>query len=136
MPNWLSAALLIALPCFLALAAYDSIAILALRRGEGLVPVHDLMRGLVLDLDLVLVYAVTVTPRILKTVVDYPARARRLCLIMLGLGLAWYEVICAATTRILAAPPDLSVTVVVLFVIPIILAPGYVRWLRTKIGEG
>lgn len=135
MPRWLSIAILIAVPCFVALAVYDSIAILVLKRGESVVRAHDLMRGLVLDVDLVLVYAITITPRVIKTVADYPARTRQLCLVMLGLGLAWYDVICAAATRILAVPPDFAIALVVLFVIPIILAPWYVRWLRTKIRE-
>jgi hypothetical protein len=55
---------------------------------------------------------------------------------MLGLGLAWYAVICAWVTRVLDAPPDLGVSLVVLFVIPMILAPRYVQWLWTKVPGG
>ena len=131
---WFSIALLTAVPCFLALVAYDAVAVFLLQRGhDKLVPWHDLARGAAQDLGLVMVYAVTVTPRLIRTVADYPVRTRRLCLIMLGLGIAWYDVICAAVTRLLPEPPGIAIGLVVLFVIPIILAPGYLRWLKTKV---
>ena len=46
MAGWLSVALLVCIPCVLALFAYDALAILLFRRGEyRLVPVHDLARA-------------------------------------------------------------------------------------------
>jgi hypothetical protein len=42
---------------------------------------------------------------------------------------------CAWVTRLLDKPPDLGIGTVVLFVIPIVLAPWYVRWLKTKVPE-
>lgn len=134
MPRWLSAALLISIPCFLALFAYDAVAILLFRRGEyQLVPAHDLAPGVIQDLGLVIIYAVAVTPRVIDVVADYPHGTRRICLIMLGLGIAWYDVLCASATRILAEPPGFAVSLVVLFVIPILLAPWYVQWLKSWI---
>lgn len=136
MPRWVSVSLLIAGPCFLALLAYDWVAVVMLgHRTYRLVPWHDFGRGIVQDLGLTAVYAVTVTPRVAGVVAGYPDKARRLCLIMLGLGLAWYDVICAWLTRLLNTPPDLGISLVVLFVIPITLAPWYVRWLKTKVPE-
>ena len=134
MRRWLSIALLISVPCLLALVAYDAVAIFLLGRGvDRLVPMHDWARGVLQDLGLAVVYAVTVTPRVIKLVAGYPDLTRRLCLIMLGLGIAWYDVLCAAATRVLADPPGLALSIVVLFVVPVVLAPGYVRWLRSKL---
>ena len=42
---------------------------------------------------------------------------------------------CAWVTRLLDTPPDLVISVLLLFVIPIMLAPWYVRWLKTKVPE-
>jgi len=134
MRRWVSAALLIAVPCFLALLAYDWVAVLVLGyRTYRLVPWHDLARGIIQDLGLTAVYAVVVTPRVVNVVANFPDKARRLSLIMLGLGLAWYDVMCAWVTRLLDTPPDLVISVLLLFVIPIMLAPWYVRWLKTKV---
>ena len=136
MAGWLSVALPVCIPCVLALFAYDAVAIFLFRRGEyQLVPVHDLARAVAQDLGLVIVYAAGVTPRIMTVVAGYPSRTRRICLIMLGLGIAWYDVLCASGTRVLAEPPGLGVSLVVLFVIPIILAPWYVKWLRSWLPE-
>lgn len=133
MPRWLSVALLVAVPCLLALVAYDSVAILLFKRGEyQLIPAHDLGRGALQDVGLAILYAVTVPPRVAAVVSDYPTGTRRLCLIMLGLGLAWYDVLCAALSRKLAEPPGLVMSLVVLVLIPVMLAPCYVEWLRTK----
>lgn len=133
MPRWLSVALLIAVPCLLALVAYDSVAVLLFKRGEyPLFPAHDLARGAVQDMGLAILYAILVTPRVVTVVSGYPASTRRLCLIMLGLGLAWYEVLCAALSRRLSEPPGLVISLVVLVLIPVLLAPRYVEWLRTK----
>jgi hypothetical protein len=137
MSRRLSTALLIAIPCLLALLAYDVIAVYLLRQGEyRLVPAHDLARGMLQDVGLVSIYAVAMTARVAKVVDGYEERSRRLCLIMLGLGIAWYDVVCAWVTRLLPTPPDFWMSGVVLFVIPIILAPWYVRWLKTKVPEG
>lgn len=63
MPRWVSVSLLIAGPCFLALLAYDWVAVVMLgHRTYRLVPWHDFARGIVQDLGLTAVYAVTVTP--------------------------------------------------------------------------
>lgn len=133
MPRWLAVALLVAVPCLIALVAYDSVAILLFKRGEcPLVPAHDLARGALQDIGLAILYAITVSPRVATIVADYPKNIRRLCLIMLGLGLAWYDVLCAALSRKLAEPPGLAVSLVVLVLIPVMLAPRYVEWLRTK----
>jgi hypothetical protein len=132
--NWLSIALLVSGPCLLALLAYDAVAVFLFGRGvDRLVPMHDWARGALQDLGLAVVYAVTVTPRVINVVAGYTQVTRRLCLIMLGLGIAWYDVLCAAATRVLAEPPDLALSLVVLFVVPVILAPGYVRWLKSKL---
>ena len=129
-------ALLIAVPCFLALLAYDWVAVVIVgHRVYRLVPWHDFARGLVQDLGLTAVYALTVTPRVSGVVAAYPEKTRRICLIMLGLGLAWYEVVCAWVTRVLDAPPDLIMSVMILFVIPLLLAPWYVRWLKGWLRE-
>ena len=134
MRRWVSSALLIAVPCFLALLAYDWVAVVVLGyRAYRLVPWHDLARGIIQDLGLTAVYAVVVTPRVVNVVVNFPSKARRVSLIMLGLGLAWYDVMCAWVTRLLDTPPDLVISVLLLFVIPIMLAPWYVRWLKTKV---
>ncbi len=134
MPRWLSVGFWIAGSCFLALVAYDAVAVYLLGRGTyRLMPAHDLARGLVQDLGLAAAYGVTVTPRVLRVVADYSSRARRLCLVMLGLGIAWYDVICAFMTRRLPSPPGIEVGLVVLFVVPVLLAPWYVRWLKSKV---
>ena len=136
MAGWLAVALLVCIPCSLALFAYDAGAIFLLRRGEyQLVPFHDLAHAMAQDLGLVSVYAITVTPRVITVVASYPSRTRRSCLVMLGLGIAWYDVLCASVTRVLAAPPGFGVSLVVLFVIPIILAPWYVQWVRGWLPE-
>lgn len=136
MAGWLAVASMVCIPCLLALSAYDAVAIFLFRRGEyQLVPFHDLARAVAQDLGLVLVYAVAVTPRVITVVAVYPSRTRRRCLIMLGLGIAWYDVLCASVTRVLAAPPGFVVSLVVLFVIPIILAPWYVQWVKTWLPE-
>lgn len=133
MSRWLSATLLVAVPCSLALAAYESVAIFLLSRGESpLFPAHDLARAALQDMGLATLYAITVTPRVAPVVATYPTKTRRHCLIMLGLGLAWYEVLCAALSRRLAEPPGLAVSLVVLVLIPVMLAPWYVEWLRSK----
>lgn len=135
-PRWLSVALLFAVPCLLALVAYDSVAILLFKRSEyPPFPAHDLVRGALQDMGLAILYAFAVTPRVAAVVSDYPANTRRLCLIMLGLGLAWYEVLCAALSRKLAEPPGLAVSLVVLILIPVMFAPRYVEWLRTKVAK-
>lgn len=134
MPRWLSTALLIALPCLLALVSYDVVAVMLLRRGEyPAVPAYDLARGVLEDVGMTLVYAVTIPPRVLAVVRGYTSRARRQCLIMLGLGLAWYDVLCAWVTRYLAEPPGFVVSLVVLFIIPVMLAPRYIKWLKTMV---
>ena len=133
MRRWVSVALLIAVPCFLALLAYDWVAVVLGYRAYRLVPWHDLARGIIQDLGLTAVYAVVVTPRVVNVVVNFPSKARRVSLIMLGLGLAWYDVMCAWVTRLLDTPPDLVISLLLLFVIPIMLAPWYVRWLKTKV---
>lgn len=134
MPRWLSTALLVALPCLFALVAYDAVAVVLLRRGEDpLVPAHDLARGVLEDVGLALVYAVTIPPRVLGVVSGFVPSARRQCLVMLGLGLAWYDVLCAWLTRFLVEPPGFVVSLVVLFVIPAMLAPWYLRWLKTMV---
>ena len=93
--------LFIAGPCFLALLVYDWMAVVVFgREATRLVPWHDLARGALQDLGLTAVYALTVTPRVVPVVVGDPEKSRRLTLIMLGLGLAWYAVICAWATRI------------------------------------
>ncbi|WP_447973746.1 hypothetical protein [Nitrospira sp. Kam-Ns4a] len=134
MPKWLSVGLVIAGSCFLALVAYDAVAVYLLGRGTyRLMPAHDLARGLVQDLGLAAAYGVTVTPRVLRVVSDYSPKVRRLCLIMLGLGIAWYDVLCAFVTRGLPSPPGIEVGLVVLFIVPMLLAPWYVRWLKSKV---
>ncbi|TLY20239.1 MAG: hypothetical protein E6K68_08310 [Nitrospirae bacterium] len=134
MHRWLISPLLVAGPCLLALLAYDAVAIFLLGRGENrLAPMHDWAGGALQDLGLAVVYAMTVTPRVINVVAGFPQVTRRLCLIMLGLGIAWYDVLCAAATRVLAEPPGLALSLVVLFVVPVILAPGYVRWLGSKL---
>jgi hypothetical protein len=134
MPSWLSSAWLIALPCFLALLAYDWIAVVVLGRGfPRPVPWTDLAQNFTQDLALTVIYTVVVTPRILKVVKLYSTKARRACLVMLGLALAWYAVLCAWMTRLLRTPPDVVIGGVLLFVVPMILAPAYVRWLKTKL---
>ena len=136
MPRWLTAALLIAGPCFLALFAYDAVAIFVLGRGAyQFVPTHDLARGLMQDFGLTCLHAATVTPRVMRVVADYPDNTRRLCLIMLGLGIAWYDVICASATRLLETPPGFWISVVVLVVIPVVVAPRYVGWVKGKVHE-
>lgn len=136
MAGWLAVASLVCIPCLLALFAYDAVAIFLFRRGEyQLVPFHDLARAAAQDLGLVVVYAVAVTPRVMTVVAGYPSRTRRSCLVMLGLGIAWYDVLCAAVTRVLLEPPGFGVSLVVLFVVPVILAPWYVERVRTWLPE-
>lgn len=132
--DWGSAALLIAIPCLLALLAYDAIAVFVFKRGVyALAPIYDLVRGMIEDVGLAVVYAATLTPRVVRIVAGYPEKARKLCLMMLGLGIAWYEVVCAWVSRLSDTPPDAWVSLVVLFVVPFVLAPWYVRWLRSKV---
>lgn len=134
MPRWLSIGLLIAGSCFLALAAYDWVAVYLLGRGlYRLVPSHDFARGLLQDLGLSAAYGVTVTPRVVGVVAGYAPKVRRLCLVMLGLGIAWYDVVCAFATRELPGPPGVEVALVVLFLVPMLVAPWYVRWLKAKV---
>ena len=77
MPRWLSVALLVAVPCLLALSAYDSVAILLFKRGEyPLFPAHDLARWALQDVGLATLYAITVTPRVAPVVADYPNNTR------------------------------------------------------------
>jgi hypothetical protein len=141
LPRWLKVALLISIPCLLALLAYDAVAVFLLRRGEyRVLPAHDFARGLIEDVGLVMVYAITITPRVLP-MVSLPlsptnseplSRPARISLIMLGLGIAWYDVLCAFVTRMLPEPPDVTISLVILFVIPVLLAPWYLKWLHTK----
>ncbi len=136
MPAWLSAALWITVPCLLALVAYDFVATYLLTTVQPFpVPLHEFARGILQDLGLAFAYAVTVTPRVVSKVAADAPRARRLTLLMLGLGLAWYDVLCAFATRSLAEPPGILVSLVVLFLIPVMLAPPYVRWLKTKVPQ-
>ena len=133
MPRWLRVALLISIPCLVALMTYDWVAFYVLRRGHyRLVPAQDFARGVTADLGLVAVYAVTVTPRVLHALAEPLTRAAQLSLIMLGLGIAWYDVLCAFVTRLLPEPPDLWISLVVLFVIPVLVAPWYLRWVHSK----
>ncbi|MGH7254335.1 MAG: hypothetical protein ACREI3_01030 [Nitrospirales bacterium] len=133
MPTWLSTALRLAWFCFLALVAYDTVARLLLGQVPvSPIPAQTLACDVMLDLGLAVTYSVLVTPRILPVIAPYPARPRRLCLLMLGLGLAWWVVICAFATRELMGPPGILLSLVLLFVIPVVMAPWYVRWLRTK----
>ena len=137
MLRWLSVAGFISLPCLVALVAYDWVTVVAIGRGiYRLVPWHDFAQDILQDLGLTAAYAVTVTPRVVNVVANYSKKASRACLIMLGLGLAWYAMICAWMTRALNVPPDLWISLVVLFVIPVMLAPWYVQWLKTKVPEG
>ncbi len=107
MRRWSVDALLIAVPCCFALLVYDWLAVVVFgHQLSRLVPWHDFARGMMQDLGLTAAYTLTVTPRVSGIVAAYPDRARRSCLIMLGLGLAWYEVTCAWVTRVLDAPPD------------------------------
>ena len=132
--RWGTVALLIAGPCLLALLAYDWVAVVVLgHQVYRLVPWRDFAQGIVEDVGLTAVYAVTVTPRVIGIVADYSEKARRACLIMLGLGLAWYEVMCAWVTRLFNAVPDVILGLIVLFVVPALFAPSYVRWIKTKV---
>jgi hypothetical protein len=134
--RWLSIAGMIAGSCFLGLLFYDWIAVVALGHGRySLVPWRDFANGAAEDLGLTAVYAATVTPRVGMVVSFYSTMARRVCLIMLGLGLAWYEVMCAWVTRQLDTPPDLWGSLVLLFGVPMLVAPWYVRWLKTKVPD-
>lgn len=132
----LSTALLLGVPCLVALAAYDAIAILVFRRGaHSLVPAHDLSRSLLQDLGLTVLYMLVITPRVTRLVWSFPSLARRACLVMLGLGLAFYDVLCAAASRSLSEPPGLLVAGIVLVLIPVLAAPSYVRWLKARIRD-
>jgi hypothetical protein len=136
MPRSVMVAVLISGPCLLALAAYDAVAVFLLRQGQYLlVPVHDFARGFLQDLGLALVYGITITPRILPLLAHQPSRPTHYALIMLGLGIAWYDVVSAFATRLFSEPPDMATALVVLFVIPIVVAPWYFRWLQIKAGE-
>src|SRR5690606_37258302 len=128
---------LIGLPCLAALVGYDLVAIFVLGRGQARLPAQDLLRGVLADVGLTAVYAATVTPRIAASGLLTPPldRASRLALVMVGLGLAWYEVLCAFVTRWLPEPPDLAVSLVVLFVVPVLLAPRYYQWARGLAGR-
>lgn len=129
-------ALLIGVPCLLALLAYDAIAILLFERGtHALVPAHDLSQGLLQDVALTVVYMLLITPRVAGLVRSFPTLARRACLVMLGLGLAWYEVLCAAASRSLSEPPGLLIAGIVLILVPMLVAPWYVEWLKRKIRD-
>ena len=136
--NWaqrLSSALFIGAPCFLALLAYDWAAVVVLGgTGSRIVPWDDLARNAVQDLGLATVYAALITHRVAGTVAGYPDRTRRITLMMLGLALAWYEVMCAWASR-QAGTSDLGVSLVLLFVVPLVLAPSYVRWVKTKVSD-
>jgi hypothetical protein len=133
MPRWLSVALLIALPCLTALLAYDAVAVFLLRHDQyRLNPGRDLARAFLQDLGLVAVYAVSVTPRILPTVPETVSRTTAFSLIMLGLGIAWYDVLSAFISRMLPDPPGFAISLVVLFVVPVLLAPRYLRWVQAK----
>ncbi len=128
--------MLIAVPCFFALLVYDWLAVVVFdHQISRLVPWHDFARGLMQDLGLTAAYTLTVTPRVSGIVAAYPDRVQRSCLIMLGLGLAWYEAICAWVTRVLDAPPDVAMSLIVLFVIPVLLVPWYVRWRKGWVQE-
>ncbi len=134
---WVTTGLLIAVPCLLALATYDALAILLFRRGaHPLVPGHDLARALLQDLGLTVLYALTITPRVVHLAARYSKRARRLSLIMLGLGVAWSEVVCAAASRVLGEPPGLILSLVILVVIPVLLAPWYLQWVEARVQAG
>jgi hypothetical protein len=134
MPRTVAVAVLISVPCLLALVAYDSVAVFLLRRGEyRLVPAHDVARGFLQDVGLVLVYALTITPRVMPIMSDRPIHTARPALVMLGLGIAWYDVLCAFLTRMLPEPPGMALGLVALFVIPVLLAPCYLRWLQSKV---
>ena len=132
----LSTALLIGVPCLLALIAYDAIAILGLTRApHALIPAHDLPQGLLQDVGLTVLYMLVITPRVAGMVRSFPPLARRASLIMLGLGLAWYEVLCAAASRWMAEPPGLLIAGIVLVAVPMLVAPWYVEWLKGKIRD-
>lgn len=134
--GWLSSAFLIAVPCFLALTVYDWIAVFLIDRRVDHLPRSSVLgQDFLQDASLIAVYVVLITPRVSHIVAEYRPHVRRVCLIMLGLGLAWYEVVCASMTRLLPEPPGFWVTVVILFIIPMVLAPWYVRWLRQKLRE-
>lgn len=132
----LSTALLIGLPCLLALTAYDSVAILLFDRGtDALTPAHDLSRSLLQDMGLTVLYMSVISPRVVALVRVFPTMARRASLVMLGLGLAWYEVLCAAASRSLSEPPGLLIAGIVLLLVPMLVAPWYVRWLKSRISD-
>src|SRR5919109_2724314 len=100
MPRSVTVAVLISAHCFLALAAYDAVAVFLLRQGPYLlVPAHDFARGLLQDLGLTLIYAMTITPRVLPLVPSALTHPTSYALVMLGLGVAWYDVLCAFATR-------------------------------------
>ena len=133
MTQRLTVALLISIPCLLALVVYDSVAVFLLQRGDYRpVPAHDFAQGALQDLGLVLVYAIMITPRVLPILANQPTRTAHHALVMLGLGIAWYDVLCAFMSRMLPEPPDVAVGLVALFVIPVLLAPWYLRWLQSK----
>ncbi len=131
--RWLRAGMWIAATCFLALAAYDAVAVLLLHRGSDVVPAHEWLQGVTEDAGLAVAYGLLLPVRVLPIVTDYSTAARRACLIMLGLGLAWYEVLCAFATRQLEGPPDLLTSGIVLFAVPFLAAPWYVRWIKSRV---
>jgi len=134
MKRYLSCAVFIALPCFLALLIYDWVAVVAAARGlYRSVRWSDFAQGALQDAGLASIYGLMVTPRVTGSVAGDGERARRLCLMMLGFGLAWYDVMCAWVTRWLNASQDLGVSLVMLFLVPFLVAPWYVRWLRSKV---
>jgi len=120
---------LVAVPCCLALSAYDSVASLLFKRSEyPLFPAHNLVRGVLQNIDLAILHAIMVTPRVAPDVGTYPTKTRRHCLIMLGLGLALYEVLWAALSGRLAEPMGLVMGLVVLVLIPMMPMPRDVEW--------
>jgi hypothetical protein len=141
MGRWFSIAAWLAVPCLLALLLYDWAAVVVFGEGPyrpgqptgyAAVAWSHLAGGFAQDLALTTIYAVTITPRVVTVVAGYSDKTRNVSLIMLGLGLAWYEVMCAWASRQFG-PPDLGVALVVLFVVPAVLAPSYVRWVKTKV---
>lgn len=125
--------MLILCSSLVALIAYDTVSFVIMDRGDArLGPAHDLAIGAIEDAGLALVYAMTITPRVTHVITTSAPGTRRACLIMLGLGLAWYEVVCASATRLVTGPPGLVLSLVVLFGIPMILAPWYAGWLKHR----
>jgi len=136
MRRWLADALLILCSSLVGLIAYDTVSIVIMARGDHrLEPVHELAIAATEDTGLALVYAMTITPRVTHVITTSALGTRRACLIMLGLGLAWYEVVCASVTRLVTGPPGLVLSLVMLFGIPMILAPWYAAWLMRQMDQ-